>query len=373
MKQQGKKLNALTSLRFFAAAMIVLLHSKGQIFFTESSLAHWALNGGVPFFFVLSGFILSYVYPSIKGKDELKRFYAARIARIWPAHLFFLVIFIYLAIDPNFRPGSLILNILLLQAWIPDREVFFGYNSVSWTLSVEMFFYLLFPFLISGFRENWKVKLAAAVGIVAVLIILCDAFGLQKDTGAAALTKFSSTAFIGINPLVHLLEFIFGMVIYQAWMAVKGKVVLTKLQWTAIEILAFGLVVFSLYLTPEIEKIGTGALFEYLGYTAPTVPFGVLIFVMAFESGLVSRALGIKPLVFLGEISYSIYLSHQIFIRWILAHVRDLSFTTEANVYLLFWVFMIGFCALAWVLIERPARRGILGLATQFSPKPIEG
>jgi peptidoglycan/LPS O-acetylase OafA/YrhL len=62
-----KKLNALTSLRFFAAAMIVLGHCHGQFEHTIKIAEHFALNQAVSFFFVLSGFILAYVYPVLSN------------------------------------------------------------------------------------------------------------------------------------------------------------------------------------------------------------------------------------------------------------------------------------------------------------------
>jgi peptidoglycan/LPS O-acetylase OafA/YrhL len=68
-------------MRFFAAAMIVVFHSGGRL------TTLFALEQGVSFFFVLSGFILTYVYPTLSGGHRLRDFYVARVARIWPAHL----------------------------------------------------------------------------------------------------------------------------------------------------------------------------------------------------------------------------------------------------------------------------------------------
>src|SRR5690242_19654398 len=81
-----KKLYALTSLRFVAAALIVLGHSQGTFGIPKDAWAPFVMSQGVSFFFVLSGFILTYVYPSLK-LFGIRRFLLARFARIWPAHI----------------------------------------------------------------------------------------------------------------------------------------------------------------------------------------------------------------------------------------------------------------------------------------------
>jgi hypothetical protein len=82
-----KKLNALTSLRFFAAALIVLHHSRGRFGFSENLLYPFQPDQAVSFFFVLSGFILVYVYPSLNSWKDKRRFLLTRFVRLWPVHL----------------------------------------------------------------------------------------------------------------------------------------------------------------------------------------------------------------------------------------------------------------------------------------------
>src|SRR5438309_3517405 len=95
------KLHALTSLRFFAAAMIVMLHAQG--YFGEIPvLGHFVLTQGVCFFFVLSGFILTYAYPALDRAGTM-RFLVSRLARIVPLHLV-----------------ALLLYVLILPAWYRD-------------------------------------------------------------------------------------------------------------------------------------------------------------------------------------------------------------------------------------------------------------
>ncbi|WP_215414323.1 acyltransferase family protein, partial [Escherichia coli] len=82
-----------TFLRFFAAAMIVLGHGHG-LFGSLGIATTISLAQGVSFFFVLSGFILTYNYPKLKTFAEVKGFYVARFARILPSHLFAMLLLV---------------------------------------------------------------------------------------------------------------------------------------------------------------------------------------------------------------------------------------------------------------------------------------
>lgn len=142
-----QKLDALTSLRFFAAAMIVVGHAH-PLFGSLGFATAVPYPQGVSFFFVLSGFILAYNYPILEGRNALKGFLLARVARVWPLHAVMLLLWIALIFkfdrQSNF-PGveglaKLVANVFLLQAWIPLRSWSLSFNEVAWSLSVEFFF-----------------------------------------------------------------------------------------------------------------------------------------------------------------------------------------------------------------------------------------
>ncbi|HEX6528263.1 MAG TPA: acyltransferase family protein, partial [Burkholderiales bacterium] len=119
------RLEQLTSLRFFAALMIVFHHADGMFGIGRSPVN---LGQGVSFFFVLSGFILTYVYPSLDAGREVRRFWLARFARIWPAYLAtFLLAFALLFLEWDGVTG--VAHLAMVQAWLPLSVFYFSYNG----------------------------------------------------------------------------------------------------------------------------------------------------------------------------------------------------------------------------------------------------
>ena len=120
----ANRLAALTSLRFFAAAAIVYHHIMGVWAFPRVS--QFLFAQGVSFFFVLSGFILTYRYPLLREWREIRRFWLARFARIWSAHAASLVIVVSSAtailssVDGTHLPLNVASNLLMVQSWLPS-------------------------------------------------------------------------------------------------------------------------------------------------------------------------------------------------------------------------------------------------------------
>src|SRR5262245_54660725 len=129
-----KNIPALTGIRFFAAFAIVLLHSQNGYFFSESSITFYNFELAVPFFFALSGFVLTINGEKYKTTRE---FVVARIARIWPLHLMSLTVSIFIWRGLGYFSDNMakfVLNAFLLQAWVPSVPVYFGFNSAAWSI-----------------------------------------------------------------------------------------------------------------------------------------------------------------------------------------------------------------------------------------------
>src|SRR3954453_3873091 len=138
--------------RFVAALGVFIFHLK-----TIDGGISPAWNGSfglfVDMFFILSGFVISYSYPSTStNAGSYFRFMVRRIARIYPLHLLTLLVFGLLFLmgikgaTPQSNGRDFIYNLFLVQAWgVTDH---LSFNSPAWSISAELFCYLLFPVLI---------------------------------------------------------------------------------------------------------------------------------------------------------------------------------------------------------------------------------
>src|SRR3954470_504363 len=130
-------LPSLTSLRFFAALLVVLSHLPGSTFSEGYT--------GVTFFFILSGFILSHSYEDRlrTGATSRREFWIARIARVYPLHLLTLLAAVPLAVSESSGAmgfaGRLLAQLTLTQAAVPVGSIYFSFNHPAWSLSVEAF------------------------------------------------------------------------------------------------------------------------------------------------------------------------------------------------------------------------------------------
>jgi peptidoglycan/LPS O-acetylase OafA/YrhL len=348
------KLNALTGLRFVAASMIVLHHSRRLAI----PVLGRSLDHGVSFFFVLSGFILAYAYPKLESGRDVADFLAARIARIWPAHvvgLLLALLALRMAIDRTF-----VANLLLVHGWVPSLPWYFGYNAPSWSISTELFFYLVFPALIFRWRDSWRWKWLATALLVVALIALGKALDLPNLSHHDVPTLHG---LLYISPLARLFEFTTGMVVYTAFRrlqpaAAKVDVALfTLLELSAIGFAGYCIVSGSTatFLRRHCPDIAG----QWIGHSSDVFVFPFVILVFAFERGWLSRFFGSAPMMLLGEISYSIYLVHvtvfEFYLRrWMVSGTGPDYFGFAGCVAV---TLVIAFTI--WVFIEAPCRAAV--------------
>lgn len=127
---------------------------------------------GVTFFFILSGFLLAYGYKKRLMTREISTsdFYKARAVKLYPLHILCFAAVFLLGIR-NFVTADLpkaVLNLFLLQSWVPSPDYYMSYNAVSWFLSDELFFYLMFPFVLPVLLNGSGKKIAVGAGILAI-------------------------------------------------------------------------------------------------------------------------------------------------------------------------------------------------------------
>lgn len=362
--QANQRLDALTSLRFFAAAMIVVHHSGGLFGLSNDPYQPFLWEQGVSFFFVLSGFILAYVYPKLETWLDIMVFWRARIARIWPTLVAsFILAYWLLSLSWNNKIG--ISNLLMVNAWIPFPTYFFSYNSPSWSISAEFFFYLAFPVLIYQWDKTWQVKLLVSGAIVVLLIVVSSLLQLPPSYSSMndGVTRF---ALLYIHPVSRIFEFTFGIFVVFYWRKKVGNVQWSKSCASLYEIGVILLAGASLHFIPLwakwVGKTWLGlSVTEWLYGSGSMFSFGLLIYVIAMGRGRIAVWLSHPMLVLLGEISFSLYLLHQILLRYYQINIKDFPRLPDVLALAIFWAIILLASYLIWALIEMPGRQFILG------------
>ncbi len=370
IRTERATIRSLTALRFFAAAVIVLHHSVGHFGISPEIQKYVNTGQPVSFFFILSGFILTCVYPSLdKGIDILK-FLIYRLARIWPLHVMTFLIVVLFVPGPLPPLSVVVANFFMVHGWIPFKEYFFSINWLSWAVSTEWALYLLFPFILYRFERTWPVKLLVFFLLVIGLILFCR-IGDFSPLGGAGTP--ACLGLVYINPLARLFEFTLGMVLGLFYLKRRRGFEPGPRKGTLLEGGVCLLAVAAILTTYPILKV----LYPLLGYGAakwvessgwPCVFYGPLILVMAFEKGMVSRWIGRGFLVRLGELSFPIYLLHQIGIRFYVSRYGTGADRFDGLAYLLFWIFLILSAFVAHVAVEGPCRRAVVRGYDRLAP-----
>lgn len=374
------KIHPLTSTRFVAAFLILLAHSAGPapFGFSFSTMTSFILgSAGVAFFFVLSGFILTYTYGTLATGTDVRNFWAARFSRIWPTHALTFLMCIALLPSEQWALGANaaapgLANITLTHAFIPVPQSYFSFNAPSWTISTEAGFYLLYPLAaLAMARRAW---LPAAAGSVLVVLMIAATVALGLPAyGAETTGQATSHGMISVHPLARFFEFACGMVAARLWMS-RSRSSLSPTAFTLLEVGALALAVASVigfqYLAAALEARGLpNAVTLWVHFGSSSIPFALLIVVLACGRGAVARILSAPFLVILGEISFAMYMLHQIVLRVMVHNGIQAPATLVWPAFALFVVFVAGLSYAVWIGLERPARRALNRLLRREAPR----
>lgn len=359
---QAEHLKPLTSLRFFAAMWVVLFDYWPNLAVAATPRIIERGFLGVEVFFVLSGFILCYVYlPQAEaGRLRYGSFIWARIARVYPLHLATLAgvgalagaaLLMGMQVDGKVLAWSALpAHLLMLHAWgFTDVA---GWNHPSWSISAEWFAYLTFPafaWLTIRFRDR---PLWATAAATAALFALYATF--ERMAGFPLTQATFAWGALRIVPCFAL-----GCAVYLVWRSgvVHGR---TRALLGAAASLA-GMALSAQFAAPDGVVVAAGALL-------------ILFLAAAVKNG--SR-LGFSPvLVYLGEVSYAVYM---VAIPWQLVVVNAAGklpmLDGEKLPWLLWLVFVasvVPVAALAHHVVERPARKWLRKRPPSFALAPAE-
>lgn len=287
------EIDSLTSIRGIAASWVVLFHFSAVLFgvLPEASFLAPFIQAGhfaVPLFFVLSGYVLGLRYLTklrSPTATTLLRFWWLRLGRVYPVHLLTLLISLALVArrgwptDEGHTVWSFIANVLMTHAWQPDFRM--TWNYPSWSISSEWFAYLLFP-LVALFLARMS-RRAAAVLVVVACCLSAGVYAVEPNLVFKGLAVIVPTFVGGVG---------LAIVCPPGRHRLGGRV----------------------------AEVGIllAVLLPYVVGPGPTqsAVFLVLFFGMVAALAVAGHQSGwwwrSRQLVFLGEVSYSLYMTHVI-------------------------------------------------------------
>jgi len=344
------RIEQLTFTRFIAAISIVVFHfgKYSYLFNNEyTSFIFRQANLGVSYFFILSGFVMIVAYGNRENVNFIE-YIKNRLARIYP--VYFLAIFLMLSFSffKNINFSDLFFNLIMVQAWIPNKAL--TINSPGWSLSVEMFFYICFPFLINRIYNQLSLKINL-LWIVIFWLISQIIFHLIVYEILQLSTYVTSDIYY--NPLLHFNQFLIGNLL--------GLFFIKKFKSHKKNYLIHIVIILTALIL--LLRFPIGFVFHN-GLLA--IIFIPIIFFISLTNDRFTIFFSKKPFVFLGEISFGIYIL-QVPIWFIFSDNRmekyfglnkELDFTSSFLIRLFILVII---SALSYLYFEKPIRNKIKG------------
>jgi len=375
------QLTALNGMRFFAVFHIFLFHlwsirfesPRQQGAFANayanmdsfpSWLNHLIAHGylSTSFFFLLSGFILAYLYWAPGGGLATSRqyFWWQRLTRIYPAHLIALAVTILLFLprfffDPSapsipVAVASAVATATLTQAWVPQLVPVWSWPT--WALSAVVFLYLIMPWLmrvLSRLTRGQQITLlvaSPAISLVPTLIFL-----QFFPDGAKGQQNWQ--IFLGSTPLFWVAHFVAGMLMSRIFGISRFETAWREKSkpWLSLGDLALAAVI-ALSLMPPHDQAWRHILRH--GALMPLYMF--VLYDLAMGRGLVARVFSLPGMNFLGQLSFSIFIWQNLF----MALGFGMAAAAPQSLSLSFWFAVIGLLAMSVIstrYIEKPLAR----------------
>lgn len=376
-----KNLNALTGTRFIASLMVLLMHFSDFAKFPDLSIPFIKAGGiGVTYFFILSGFILYYIYhesfEQTLQKNNIRNFLFARIFRIYPAYLlalflmaallFYIKLYYAVSMPLDFSIKyalSFFINLIGLQTWTTNLHIHQFWNAPAWSVSTELMFYLSFPFFLYFILKKFNtlfllifafIFCILAASMLKILIIIGSAFnGLDTTLWVDYLSNR--------NAIWRIWEFFIGVILGKLFVENSISIMNTKKYRYGLLFLSIFSVIFIAYMPWPENKYASLLLRDFRLDIFNIIPFSLIIIILAHEcmdneSGILSKILGNKIMVILGEISYSLYIYHWLF--WIsISYLVQMNIPVSQVQIFLMIVLCFIFSAASFYLFETPIRK----------------
>ncbi|WP_250499857.1 acyltransferase [Caballeronia sp. GAWG1-5s-s] len=388
-------IEALTSLRGIAALLLVIHHMGLLMLPLRGTVVAPPLEKagviGMTTFFVLSGFVIHYNYADRLVAHRARgviAFLFARFARLYPLYLPF-VLGNYLinmgraamrgnSLSASAYTAALPVNLAGMQSWF--YSTFNGFNLTiaqelgnnAWSISAELFLYLLFvPFVLYGGFQRHTVRRGLMICVFAMLARAAYTRIAEIDALSHAMSRLLGAAH-GVDPSHWLIyyapygrffEFLAGLGLAEIWMA-RGPAEESVCERRMARIAgAIGLLYIAASFCDGVAWRPIRLFDDYRLYIGYAVAVPLAIYAICRSRRWLGRLSRIAPALFIGEISYSVYLLHGNLWPFFMIHPTGSlaaqwpqmvwhSIAFLALVFVLSW--------LSWRIIEMPARRRIM-------------
>lgn len=346
----------IDGLRFIAVFGVMIHHWVIQDFSNSFIFKNIPFGTGVNLFFVISGFLITYIL--LKKKDdiaekktsflrEIKNFYVKRTLRIFPIY-YLVIILLCIFVYSEIKDYLIYLFTYSINWFMVFKGVYIGNRTHLWSLAVEEQFYLIWPFLIFLLPKRWILGLSIFAILLGLACKIYFSYFSPYWMGVNGAT-FSCFDALGLGALIACLQ-------KHRTQPFNPKLYIIGL---LISIIAYILLFVSPgYLNQQLHAL----LFNF----ATSVVFFFVILIAANNgfSGNFKSLLENKTILYLGRISYGLYLYHafvpDIYYKCLMKYFPKLS--GDADLFILFFILSVLLATISWYLIEKP----ILSLKRYF-------
>lgn len=362
-------LSSLTALRGVAALLVAVFHFEmaaarfvpaGQSMFFEKCYIM------VDLFFIMSGFIMLHVYSKdfqerIQG-ESLKKFMVARFARVYPLHLFSLLLLVVIVRwltdwgNPPIlleQPSDILPNILLLHSFGVTK--IYSWNIPSWSISAEFAAYLLFPFIALFINKKRAISIILLIlFVVAAYYAIMYVLPRKNPINPAIPVPHNLNTTFDYGYIRGIAGFITGLLVYLAYGLQSVKKAFSGDAVSFVILLAIG-----------------ASLHFALNDGLTVFLFAMLVLSVAANKGMIAGFCNTRVMQFLGDISYSIYLM-QIFLQEPFSHgyllpgtvgvgrgKQNIEFFSGLGYCLIYLILLVLISYMTYRWVERPARKFI--------------
>jgi hypothetical protein len=375
-------LTPLTGLRGIAAYSVVLAHAiaysfqcnKGGVLvnmlnpIAGSIITNLAFFG-MSVFFVLSGFVIHYNYSElINSKGTISggyQFLVARFARLYPLYalaVFFSLSQLTYSIFQD-KPGASVAYLTMTQSWFNLEGTIF---PPSWSVSTEWFFYLFFLFFVTSLDRIRHPRLTLTSFLTLTPLLLTAVFQFKDQILSMSLSTENEPSrwywFVYYSPYIRIFEFISGILASKVYLSTQNQpsklsmsvnlCIMLCLTWCIIMITFWNQIISFIYSSILPTNIhGVGYLLSNFIFAPALAP--LLVLCCRYKTKL-SGILSSRPLILMGEISYSVYILQ----FWVMDNLTNASFNSVIKILLIIGGTTIAAFA-SYYLFETPCRQWI--------------